>query len=327
MDRFADMQIFVKVVEVGSISGAADKLDIAKSAVSRRLSELESRLGVQLLQRTTRRLNLTESGRAYYERCQQILADVEETEQAVSSVHGALSGKLRVTLPLSFGLLHLAPLIDAFCAQHPAIDFELDFNDRQVDLMQEGFDVAIRIAQLEDSSLIARRLTVIRHIVCASPAYLSAHGLPVTPEDLAQHTGLGYSNRSNPGTWAYATAGGEARNATIPIKLKANNGDFLCRMAIAGHGILMLPTFYVAGPVMRGELMPILSECRWPELNAYAVYPPTRHLSTRVRAFVDFLAERLGGVPKWDKDMQPALAASASKKKNKTGGSESKKRS
>lgn len=317
MDRFADMQIFVKVVEVGSISGAAEKLDIAKSAVSRRLSELEARLGVQLLQRTTRRLNLTESGRAYYERCLQILADVEETELAVSSVHGALSGKLRVALPLSFGLLHLAPLIDTFCAQHPGIDFDLDFNDRQVDLMQEGFDVAIRIAQLEDSSLIARRLTAIRHVVCASPAYLSAQGVPAAPEDLARHAGLGYSNRPNPGSWAYQTPDGETKHAAIPIKLKANNGDFLCHMAIAGHGILMLPTFYVAEPVMRGELVPLLSECRWPELNAYAVYPPTRHLSTRVRAFVDFLAECLDGVPPWDKAMQPALATSASREKKR----------
>lgn len=311
MDRFADMQVFVKVVEAGSISGAADRLDIAKSAVSRRLSELESRLGVQLLQRTTRRLNLTESGRAYYERCLQILADVEETELAVSSVHGALSGKLRVALPLSFGLLHLAPLIDEFCALHSAIDFDLDFNDRQVDLMQEGFDVAIRIAQLEDSSLLARRLTVIRHIVCASPAYLSQHGLPGSLEELARHVGLGYSNRANPGLWTCKTPDGESRSVKIPIKLKANNADFLCRMAIAGHGVLMLPTFYVTGPVMRGELVPLLRDYRWPELNAYAVYPPTRHLSTRVRAFVDFLAERLGGEPDWDRAMQPGLAASS----------------
>ncbi len=306
MDRFADMQLFVKVVDAGSISGAAERLGIAKSAASRRLAEMEARLGVQLLQRTTRRLNLTESGRAYYERCRQILADVEETELAVSSVHGALGGRLRVALPLSFGLLHLAPLIDAFCSQHPAIEFELDFNDRRVDLMQEGFDVAVRIAHLEDSSLIARRLTVIRHIVCASPAYLSAHGLPENPQDLAQHAGLGYSNRPSPGLWTCETADGETHNVRIPIKLEANNGDFLCRMAVAGHGVLMLPTFYVAGPVARGELVPLLEHCRWPELNAYAVYPPTRHLSTRVRAFVDFLVERLGGEPPWDRAMPSA---------------------
>jgi len=317
MDRFADMQMFVSVVEAGSISGAADRLGLAKSAVSRRLAELEARLEVQLLQRTTRRLNLTESGRAYYERCRQILADVEETELAVSSVHGTLGGRLRVALPLSFGLLHLAPLIDAFSSQHPAIEFELDFNDRQVDLMQEGFDVAIRIAQLEDSSLIARRLTVIRHTVCASPAYLSAHGLPQNPDELAQHAGLGYSNRANPGLWPCTAPDGATRNVKVAIKHQANNGDFLCRMAIAGHGVVMLPTFYVAEAVRRGELVPLLPGCRWPELNAYAVYPRTRHLSTRVRALVDFLADRLGGEPPWDRAMQAAAAAKSPQKRQR----------
>ncbi len=311
MDRFADMQMFVSVVEAGSISGAADRLGLAKSAVSRRLAELEARLGVQLLQRTTRRLNVTESGRAYFERSRQILADVEETEQAVSSVHAALAGKLRAALPLSFGLLHLAPLIDAFSRLHPGIEFELDFNDRQVDLMQEGFDVAIRIAQLEDSSLIARRLTTIRHIVCASPAYLARHGQPEHLDDLAHHAGLGYSNRAHPGLWTCIAADGAARAVKVPIKHAANNADFLCRMAIAGHGVLMLPTFYVAEAVKRGELVPLLPDCRWAELSAYALYPPTRHLSSRVRAFVDFLVERLGGEPPWDRAMRAAAPAKA----------------
>ncbi len=309
MDRFADMQMFVKVVEAASISGAADRLDIAKSAVSRRLAELESRLGVQLLQRTTRRLNLTESGRTYYERCVQILADVEETELSVSSAHGALSGKLRIALPLSFGLLHLAPLIHEFSTLHPGIDFDLDFNDRQIDLMQEGFDVAIRIARLADSSLIARRLAVIRHIACASPEYLAQHGTPKTMAELEKHIGLGYSNRTNPGLWTYLTPSKETSNVKVPIKLLANNGDFLCQMAIAGHGILMHPTFYVAKAIERGELVPILTQYRWPELNAYAVYPATRHLSTRVRAFVDFLADKFAGEPQWDRSIKPMLDA------------------
>lgn len=317
MDRFADMQMFVKVVEAASISGGADRLDIAKSAVSRRLSELESRLGVQLLQRTTRRLNLTESGRAYYERCLRLLADVEEAELAVSSVHGALSGKLRVALPLSFGLLHLAPLIHEFSMLHPGIDFDLDFNDRQIDLMQEGFDLAIRIAKLADSSLIARRLAVIRHIACASPSYLAQHGLPKTAADLVNHAGLGYSNRANPGLWSYQTPSGQDRNVKIPIKLLANNGDFLCQMAIAGHGILMHPSFYVAKSIKRGELVPILTQYRWPELNAYAVYPATRHLSTRVRAFVDFLVERLSDEPEWDRAIKPMLQAASGKAKKR----------
>ncbi len=170
MDKFAHMQIFVSIVEAGSISGAAERLGLPKSAVSRRLAELEARLSVSLIQRTTRKQHLTDSGRAFYERSVAILADLDEAESAVSQAHGALKGGLKVALPLSFGLLHLAPLIQAFMTQHPDVRFELDFNDRQIDLIQEGFDLAIRIATLEYSSLIARRLAPIRHIVCASPA-------------------------------------------------------------------------------------------------------------------------------------------------------------
>lgn len=309
MDRFADMQIFVKVVETGSITAAADRLDMAKSAVSRRLAELEARLGVQLLQRSTRRLNLTESGRSFYERSLRILADVEEAELAVSQAHGALRGRLRVALPLSFGLLHLTPLINAFAAMHPEVDFELDFNDRQIDLMQEGFDVAVRIANLADSSLIARRLTVIRHLVCASPDHLAAHGTPEAPGELAQHDCLVYSNLATPDIWSYRNTRNETQTVKVRVKLRANSGDFLCRAAIEGLGIIIQPTFYLAGPICRGELLPILRDYQWPEVNAYAVYPPTRHLSTRVRAFVDFLAEKLSGEPSWDRAIASTFEA------------------
>lgn len=300
MDRFADMQMFVKVVESASISAAAERLEVAKSAVSRRLAELEARLGVQLLQRTTRRLNLTDSGRSFYERCLRILADLEEAEIAVSQAHGALSGKLRLALPLSFGLLHLTPFINAFAAEHPDLEFDLDLNDRQVDLMQEGFDLAVRIGTLSDSSLIARRIAVVRHMACASPAYLEKHGTPNTPEDLAQHVCLGYSNLANPGLWAYTDAQDNRGRIQVPIKLKANNGDFLSRAAIAGQGVILQPTFYMADAICRGDLVPILCNYRWPEVNAYALYPPTRHLSTRVRALVDFLVEKFSGEPYWD---------------------------
>lgn len=306
MDRFADMETFVRVVETGSITAAAARLEIAKSAVSRRLAELEARLGVQLFRRTTRRLSLTESGRSFYERCVRVLADVEEAELAVSQEHGALRGKLRVALPLSFGLLHLAPAINAFIAQHPLVEFDLDFNDRQVDLMQEGFDVAIRIAQLTDSSLIARRLAPIGHSVCASPAYFSVHGIPRQPADLERHVCLAYSNLANPGTWAYQAPDGRSGTVKVPVRLKANNGDFLCNAAIAGQGVILQPTFYVYDAIARGALVPVLGDYTWPALNAYAVYPPTRHLSTRVRAFVDFLAQRFSGLPYWDRGMAAA---------------------
>lgn len=308
MDRFADMQMFVKVVETASISAAADRLDVAKSAVSRRLAELEARLGVQLFQRTTRRLNLTDSGRSFYERCLRILADLDEAEQSVSQQHAALSGKLRVALPLSFGLLHLAPMINAFAAAHPELEFDLDFNDRQIDLMQEGFDLAVRIAQLTDSSLIARRIAPVRHMACASPSYIAQHGAPKAPQELANHTCLGYSNLATPDIWTYSDAKNNTSRVKVPLKLRANNGDFLCRAAVAGQGIILQPTFYMADAICRGELVPILRDIQWPEVNAYAVYPPTRHLSTRVRAFVDYLVAQFSGEPYWDVAIAQALS-------------------
>jgi DNA-binding transcriptional LysR family regulator len=316
MDRFAGMETFVRVVETGSITGAALRMEIAKSAVSRRLADLESRLGVQLFRRSTRRLSLTESGRSFYDRCVRVLADVDEAELSVSQEHGALRGKLRVALPLSFGLLHLSAAINDFMSQHPLVEF-----DRQVDLMQEGFDVAIRIAQLSDSSLIARRLAPIGHAVCASPSYFAAHGIPKLPDDLEQHVCLAYSNLPNPGNWAYQEPDGRSGTVKVPVKLKANNGDFLCNAAIAGQGVVMQPTFYVYDAIARGLLVPVLTKYTWPRLNAYAVYPPTRHLSTRVRAFVDFLAERFSGMPYWDQAMNQALAAAKKKavKRRKAG--------
>ncbi len=301
MDRFADMRMFVAVVDAGSISGAAERLAVAKSAVSRRLAELETRLGAQLLHRTTRRLGLTDNGRAFFERAQRILADLEEAEQAVSQAHGAIRGRLKVALPLSFGLLHLAGLINEFMGLHPEVEFDLDFNDRQIDLMQEGFDLAIRIARLPDSSLIARKLAPIRHVACASPDYLARHGTPMRADDLAGHAGLVYSNLANPGLWSYVGPDGLPGSVQVPAKLRANNGDFLRRAAIAGQGVILHPTFYLNDAIRSGALVPLLTDHAWPEVNAYAVYPPTRHLSRRVRAFVDFLAEKLAGEPDWDR--------------------------
>lgn len=295
------MQVFVAVVEAGSISAAAERLGHAKSAVSRRLAELEARLGVSLIQRTTRRLNLTDSGRAYYARCLSILADVEEAEAGVSQAHGALRGQLKVALPLSFGLLHLAPLIQAFMAEHPEVRFELDFNDRQLDLMQEGFDLAVRIATLADSSLIARRLAPIRHLVCASPAYLDRHGTPRIAADLAQHACLAYSNVRDPGLWHCKAPDGTPLQVRVPVRLAASSGEFLLRAAIADEGVVLLPTFYVCDALRSGQLRPILTDHTWPELAAYAVYPPTRHLSSRARALIDFLAAQLAGEPAWDR--------------------------
>jgi DNA-binding transcriptional LysR family regulator len=301
MDRFAHMQVFVGVVEAGSITAAAERLNLAKSAVSRRLAELEAHLGVSLIQRTTRRLNLTDSGRAFYARCVAILADLEEAESAVSQAHDALKGQLKVALPLAFGLLHLAPLVQEFMARHPEVRLELDFNDRQLDLMQEGFDLAVRIATLADSSLVARRLVSIRHIACASPAYLVRRGTPRRAADLAQHDCLAYSNVRDPALWNCQGPDGAPVQVRVPVRLAASSGEFLMRAALAGEGVVLLPTFYVHEALRAGQLVPVLADHVWPELAAYAVYPPTRHLSNRARALIDFLVERLAGEPGWDR--------------------------
>lgn len=308
MDRLDAMTTFVRVVDTGSVSAAAEYLEVAKSAVSRRLRDLEAHLGAELLRRTTRRLTLTETGRAYYERCVRILADVTEAEDAVSSQHGELAGRLRVAAPLSFGLLHLQPAIDDFLATHPRVQFDLDLNDREVDLVAEGFDVGVRIAQLPDSSLIARRLAPIRAIACAGPDYLDRKGVPSDPQELTQHECLVYSNLQEPAVWRYVDGNGQKRRVHVRARLSANNGDFIRQAAVAGNGIILSPTFIVYRDIAEGRLVPILEDTEWPVLQTYALYPQTRHLSARVRAFVDFLVVRFAGEPYWDAHIQGARA-------------------
>ncbi len=300
MARLEELETFVRVVESGSISGAAERLGVAKSAVSRRISDLEGRLGVQLFRRTTRSLNLTDSALPFYERCIRILTEVEEAEQSLTSAHGALQGQLRVAAPLSFGLLHLGPAIAEFAALHPGIHFDLDFNDRQVDLLAEGFDLALRIAQLADSSLKARQLAPIRLITCASPDYIQRRGTPLHPGELAEHDCLSYSLSSDPQRWSYLDDRGKPLVVRVPSTLQANNGDFLMQMALAGQGITRQPSFLLYKALRQGALVPLLGAYSSPPLHAHALYPGTRHLSLRVRAFVDFLASRFEGIPYWD---------------------------
>ena len=300
MDRYENMHAFVRVVEAGGISAAADRMGVAKSVVSRRLKELEEHLGVELFHRTTRQMNLTDTGRAFYAQCVRILDDILEAELATSQFHGALKGRLRVAVPLSFGLMHLGPAINAFLQQHPEIEFDLDFNDRQVDILAEGFDLAIRIASLPDSSLIARPLAPIRTVVCASPAYLERMGKPQSPEDLKHHRCLVYTLSSQFEYWNFFMVGGQILKIPITPYLKAGNGQFLCDAAVDGLGVVMLPTFIVHQAMTVGDLVPVLADYPCQRLEAYAIYPQTRHLSQRVRAFVDFLIQRFAGTPYWD---------------------------
>jgi len=307
MNPLDEMTTFVRVVEAGSVSRAAEQLGVAKSGVSRRLAQLETRLGVRLLNRTTRRSSLTEAGRNYYEGAVKLLSDVTELDALVADSEASLQGRLRLAAPLSFGLGHLAPAIEDFMRAHPGVLIDIDFSDRQIDLVAQGVDLAVRIAELRDSSLKARRVCPVRLMLCASPAYLEKFGSPRTVEELAQHSILHYDIGGGPALRLSDGHGGELL-LNIRPSLVANNGDFLRDLAIAGHGIILTPTFIAWKAVAAGELLPILQDYWPPSLNAYAVYPQTRYLSRRARAFIEFLAERFGEEPYWD---QGLLAAGA----------------
>ena len=285
MDRFEELEVFVAVVEAGSFTAAADRLDIAKSAVSRRVSALEERLGVQLLRRTTRRLNLTETGQSFYEHSARILADLDEAEAAVAQEHGELRGTLRVALPLSFGIRHMSQPVAEFSRLHPRVSFELDLNDR-----------------LADSTLIARRLFEARTVLCASRSYLERRGTPREPEDLVDHHCLIYGNLPEPTRWVCTDQEGKRHSVDVHVAMSASSGDFLCASATEGLGIALQPTFIAGDAISRGELVPLLTDYAWPVTPAYAVYPPTRHLSYRVREFIDFLAAHFSGPLQWDRD-------------------------
>ncbi|ESR23155.1 Transcriptional regulator, LysR family [Lutibaculum baratangense AMV1] len=297
----AEIEAFVKIVEAGGVGAAAERLDIAKSVVSRRLRDLEARLGVRLLQRTTRRISLTEVGRAYHERCLRILADLEEADQAATQEHGTLRGRLRVAAPLTFGIMHLGPAIPAFLEANPEMSIELDLNDRRHDLVDEGFDLAVRIGKLEDSSLIARKLARVRNVACASPAYLARHGRPERPEDLVNHSGLRYTNVPERRSWTWLDGEGQERSVSVPFRFAANNGEILVTAAEAGLGIMVHPVFIVHRAIEEGRLEVVLPDVEWREISAYAVWPQGQQLSAKVRAFVDFLAERFGDPPYWER--------------------------
>ncbi|WP_428354335.1 LysR family transcriptional regulator [Methyloprofundus sp.] len=299
MGQLEDMQVFTRVVEAGGISRAAEQMGLAKSAVSRRLSELEARLGVRLINRTTRTSNLTETGRGFYERALKIIDDIAELNALTNDVNSSLAGTINLAVPLSFGLLHLAPAIDAFIKLHPELTINIDFSDRHKNLIEEGLDLAVRIADLKDSSLIARKLSPVKTLLCASPDYLKKQGRPESHEDLKQHQLLQY-NLANSSGWQLTDQQGTQHHITLAGKINANNGDFLKDMAIAGHGIAMIPTFITWKALAMGELVPLLPDYSTPQLNVYAVYPQTRYLSQRARLLIDFLVQRFGVNPYWD---------------------------
>ncbi|MEW8505193.1 MAG: LysR family transcriptional regulator [Candidatus Thiodiazotropha sp.] len=313
MDRLDCLESFVAVVESGQFSAAAERLGIGKSVISRRVSELEEYLGALLIQRTTRRLSLTDAGRTFYPRAIQLLEDLAEAEQSVSTAQQALSGHIRLAAPLSFGLMHLAPALNSFMSQHPGVILDMDFNDSQVDLIQEGVDLALRIGQLEDSSMVAMPLAPIRTVVCASPGYLARYGTPGTPQALSDHHCLCYSNLPEPQKWQFIDSEGGTHSVRVEGRMLANNGQIILEAAASGHGICISPTFIAYRTILEGRLVPILTSYQIPEVTAYAIYPNRRFIPQRVRVLTEYFRELFGEWPYWD----AALKQNAMPKNNR----------
>ena len=282
----------MRVVERGSFTLAADELAISRAAASKYVSRLEERLGARLLHRTTRRLSLTEAGATLFEASRGALERIDEAEGEIARFQSAPRGRLRVSAPMSFGILHLGPALWEFASAHPEVSLDVTLDDRFVSLVAEGVDVAVRIGALTDSTLVARRLAMTQPLVCASPEYLARMGEPESPEELAGHDCLLYSYLSSANVWRFTGPGKREIPVAVTGSIRINNGMVLAEAAVAGRGVAMLPAFYVSGHLKEGRLRRILARYALPELGIYAVYPQRAHVPPKVRAFVDFLAQR-----------------------------------
>ena len=302
LDRLTSLEVFAKVAGSGSFSAAGRAMGLSQSMVTKHIAALEARLGIKLFHRTTRRLSITEAGRNYLESAERVLADLDAADSAVAADRFEPRGLLRVNVPVSFGSGQIAPLLSEFARRYPRVTVELGLNDRFVDLAEEGWDLAIRIGSLADSSLIARRIAACRTMVCAAPSYLAAHGTPARAEELAQHNCLSYTlmRDASGGRWRF----GENGEISVPVSgnLRANNGDALRAAAIAGQGIIYEPTFITADDVRAGTLVPVKLDHPMIELpGIYAVFLPEHHPAAKVRAFIEFLAGRFAPAPPWDR--------------------------
>jgi DNA-binding transcriptional LysR family regulator len=299
MDALGDVACFVAVVDHGSFTAAAEHLGLSRAAVSKQVSRLEARLRARLLQRTTRRLSLTEAGRVFHAAARRGLQDIAEAEAAVARLQDAPRGLLRLNVPMSFGILHVAPAVAAFMARYPELRIDMRLDDRKLDLVEEGFDVGIRIGELADSSLVARRLCGCPRVVCAAPAYLRARGEPAVPADLSGHDAVLYSYAAEPERWAFTAPDGRELQVEVGGPLRLNNSLALREILLAGGGVALVPRFVVGPDLRAGRLKALLAGYRPRASAVYAVYPGRRHLSPKVRAFVDFFADRLSQQPDW----------------------------
>lgn len=288
MDRFLALRSFAEVVDAGSFVAAADRLGLSKAAVSRHVAELESHLGVRLLHRTTRKLSLTEEGEVFHARARQLLSDMAEAEAEITSRSREAVGQLRVNVPVSFGIHHLAPVWGAFRRKHPKVSLDITLSDRVADLAEEGFDIAVRIAKLPSSSLVTRQLATTRVVLCASPQYLRRAGRPRHPADLADHSVIAYSYWSERDEWEFDGLQGPVAVRTHPC-IRTNNGD-VCRAAALQHqGLILQPTFIIGADLQQGTLVEVLPDYRSITLGIHAVYQSRKHLSPKVRLLIDFL--------------------------------------
>lgn len=312
MNKLLAMEVFARVAQAGSFTRAAAALGLSRSAASDQVAELERHLGVRLLNRTTRRVGLTPEGEAFLERALQVLALVEEAEAEASAGAASPRGLLRVNAPVSFGQRHLAPALGAFLERHPAIDVELTLTDRSVDLIEEGYDLALRIGPLPDSSLRARRIAPIRTLLCAAPSYLAKAGTPQRPEDLARHHCLRFLPPENRGAWFAAVPGGGHVLVPSSSRFATNNVELLLAATLAGHGIAHLPSFVAGDALREGRLVMVLPDHPMVRLDLHALYPPGRLMAPKTRALIDFLLGRVGGDrPYWDADIEDVAAGGA----------------
>lgn len=307
MDRLAEMEAFVRVVDHGGFTDAARKLGVSKSAVSKHVSALEARLGARLLNRTTRRVSATEIGLAYYERAARVLIEAAEADAMAASMQGAPRGELRISAPLSFGLKHLAPAVADFLREYPDVAARVSLDDRFVELVAEGFDMAVRIGALPDSTLMARKLAETEMTLIASPAYLRARGVPRSVDDLADHDLLHYAHLASGAVWRLRGPGGEEKSVRPQGRLTVNNGDALLLAAEQGLGVSLSPAFICAPALRAGTVVEVLPQARPAPVGVWAVYPAGRFPQPKLRVFVDFLADRFKGVSAdW---LAPARAA------------------
>ena len=300
MSEIAAIPVFVAVVENGGFSAAARSLGVSKSAVSKRINQLENHLGVLLLHRTTRKLSLTEAGERYYEHAAQALSAAKKAEDAVTELQGEPQGKLKISSPMSFGRLHVAPFIPKFMQRYPKLQIDLVMDDRNIDLVADGIDVAIRSGDMPDSTLIARKLAPLRQVLCASPAYIERYGMPITPAELSERNCILFSYSGDANEWTLSKDD-QSEAVMVSGSYRVNNSEAILEALLEGVGIGRLPTF-VAGPELKaGNLVRILESYHIPDHIFYAVFPERQYLPAKVRAFLDFAVEYFGGdLPYWD---------------------------